>query len=74
MSASQICPQFCDKGVLLPCTGVQVHNDDDVRALFKQVQGEVPGSPIFIMKLASQVGVPHPVNGTVAVYPSVEEN
>jgi hypothetical protein len=32
-----------------------VHNDDEVRALFKQVQGEVPGSPIFIMKLASQV-------------------
>ncbi|KAL7204384.1 hypothetical protein ACSBR2_017458 [Camellia fascicularis] len=31
-----------------------VHNDDEVRALFKQVQGEVPGSPIFIMKLASQ--------------------
>jgi hypothetical protein len=26
-----------------------------VRALFKQVQGEVPGSPIFIMKVASQV-------------------
>ncbi|XP_010916915.1 acetyl-CoA carboxylase 1 [Elaeis guineensis] len=32
----------------------KVHNDDEVRALFKQVQGEVPGSPIFIMKLASQ--------------------
>ncbi|XP_008803739.1 acetyl-CoA carboxylase 1-like [Phoenix dactylifera] len=32
----------------------KVHNDDDVRALFKQVQGEVPGSPIFIMKVASQ--------------------
>ncbi|OQU91942.1 hypothetical protein SORBI_3001G262400 [Sorghum bicolor] len=31
-----------------------VHNDDEVRALFKQVQGEVPGSPIFIMKVASQ--------------------
>uniref|UniRef100_A0A8R7PNH4 Carbamoyl phosphate synthase ATP-binding domain-containing protein n=1 Tax=Triticum urartu TaxID=4572 RepID=A0A8R7PNH4_TRIUA len=31
-----------------------VHNDDKVRALFKQVQGEVPGSPIFIMKVASQ--------------------
>ncbi|KAI8030172.1 Acetyl-CoA carboxylase 2 [Camellia lanceoleosa] len=31
----------------------KVHNDDEVRALFKQVQGEVPGSPIFIMKLAS---------------------
>lgn len=26
-----------------------------MRALFKQVQGEVPGSPIFIMKVASQV-------------------
>jgi hypothetical protein len=34
---------------------VQVNNDDEVRALFKQVQGEVPGSPIFIMKLAAQV-------------------
>ncbi|AQK42576.1 acetyl-coenzyme A carboxylase1 [Zea mays] len=32
----------------------KVHNDDEVRALFKQVQGEVPGSPIFIMRLASQ--------------------
>ncbi|KAH9617543.1 hypothetical protein KSS87_000856 [Heliosperma pusillum] len=32
----------------------KVHNDDEVRALFNQVQGEVPGSPIFIMKLASQ--------------------
>ncbi|XVF64733.1 hypothetical protein PTKIN_Ptkin09bG0191000 [Pterospermum kingtungense] len=32
----------------------KVHNDDEVRALFKQVQGEVPGSPIFIMKVASQ--------------------
>ncbi|CAM6103862.1 unnamed protein product [Calypogeia fissa] len=32
----------------------KVSNDDEVRALFKQVQGEVPGSPIFIMKLASQ--------------------
>ncbi|XP_010461353.1 PREDICTED: acetyl-CoA carboxylase 1-like [Camelina sativa] len=30
----------------------KVHNDDEVRALFKQVQGEVPGSPIFIMKVA----------------------
>lgn len=26
-----------------------------MRTLFKQVQGEVPGSPIFIMKVASQV-------------------
>ncbi|KAF6175732.1 hypothetical protein GIB67_022734 [Kingdonia uniflora] len=31
----------------------KVHNDDEVKALFKQVQGEVPGSPIFIMKVAS---------------------
>nr|GEW99901.1 acetyl-CoA carboxylase 1 [Tanacetum cinerariifolium] len=33
---------------------LQVHNDEEVKALFKQVQGEVPGSPIFIMKVASQ--------------------
>jgi acetyl-CoA carboxylase/biotin carboxylase 1 len=33
---------------------LQVHNDEEVKALFKQVQGEVPGSPIFIMKLAAQ--------------------
>lgn len=32
----------------------KVHNDEEVKALFKQVQGEVPGSPIFIMKVASQ--------------------
>ncbi|KAL1223719.1 Acetyl-CoA carboxylase 1 [Cardamine amara subsp. amara] len=32
----------------------KVHNADEVKALFKQVQGEVPGSPIFIMKLASE--------------------
>lgn len=32
----------------------KVHNADEVKALFKQVQGEVPGSPIFIMKVASQ--------------------
>ncbi|KAI3465083.1 hypothetical protein Pfo_021746 [Paulownia fortunei] len=32
----------------------KVYNDDEVKALFKQVQGEVPGSPIFIMKVASQ--------------------
>nr|CAC19875.1 acetyl-CoA carboxylase [Brassica napus] len=32
----------------------EVHDDDEVRTLFKQVQGEVPGSPIFIMKVASQ--------------------
>ena len=30
----------------------QVLSDDDVRSSFKQVQGEVPGSPIFAMKLA----------------------
>ncbi|TXG48636.1 hypothetical protein EZV62_024511 [Acer yangbiense] len=36
---------LCDGGLLM-----QVHNDDEVRALFKQVQGEVPGSSIFIMK------------------------
>jgi acetyl-CoA carboxylase/biotin carboxylase 1 len=27
-------------------------NDGEVRSMFKQVQGEVPGSPIFAMKLA----------------------
>eukprot|EP00850_Spirogloea_muscicola_P017414 SM000149S01349 [mRNA] locus=s149:208717:222851:+ [translate_table: standard] len=32
----------------------KVHNEDEVRPLFQQVQGEVPGSPIFIMKVASQ--------------------
>ncbi|BBN00335.1 acetyl-CoA carboxylase / biotin carboxylase 1 [Marchantia polymorpha subsp. ruderalis] len=32
----------------------KVNSDDEVRALFKQVQGEVPGSPIFTMKVASQ--------------------
>ena len=32
----------------------QVANDNDVRLMFKQVQGEVPGSPIFAMKLAPQ--------------------
>ncbi|XP_015696967.1 acetyl-CoA carboxylase 1-like [Oryza brachyantha] len=38
------------------CKGIRkVHNDDEARALFKQVQGEVPGSPIFIMKVASQM-------------------
>ncbi|KAK9805253.1 hypothetical protein WJX72_008860 [[Myrmecia] bisecta] len=30
----------------------KVASDEDVRACFKQVQGEVPGSPIFAMKLA----------------------
>ncbi|TXG53764.1 hypothetical protein EZV62_019020 [Acer yangbiense] len=42
---------LCDGGLLM-----QVHNDDEVRALFKQVQGEVPGSSIFIMKVASLYG------------------
>lgn len=32
----------------------KVMNDDDVRLVFRQVQGEVPGSPIFAMKLAPQ--------------------
>jgi len=32
-----------------------VFNEDEVVQLFKQVQGEVPGSPIFVMKMASQV-------------------
>jgi acetyl-CoA carboxylase / biotin carboxylase 1 len=30
----------------------QVTREEDVAAAFRQVQGEVPGSPIFIMKLA----------------------
>ncbi len=30
----------------------QVANDEDVRRGYSQVQGEVPGSPIFAMKLA----------------------
>ncbi|KXZ43840.1 hypothetical protein GPECTOR_79g119 [Gonium pectorale] len=30
----------------------KVSSDDEVRAVFKQVAGEVPGSPIFAMKLA----------------------
>jgi biotin carboxylase len=32
-----------------------VLNAEQMPMLFKQVQAEVPGSPIFIMKLASQV-------------------
>ena len=36
------------KGVV----AMQVLCDDDMRSAFKQVQGEVPGSPIFAMKLA----------------------
>lgn len=31
----------------------QVSREEDVESAFRQVQGEVPGSPIFIMKLAS---------------------
>ncbi len=44
--------QFCTFCCPPPCP--QVMNDDDVRLVFKQVQGEVPGSPIFAMKLAPQ--------------------
>jgi hypothetical protein len=33
---------------------LQVHSDEEVTGLFKQVVGEVPGSPVFIMKLAAQ--------------------
>ena len=33
---------------------MQVMNDEEVRMVFRQVQGEVPGSPIFAMKLAPQ--------------------
>ena len=29
-----------------------MHSDEEVVQFFKQVQGEVPGSPIFAMKLA----------------------
>eukprot|EP00850_Spirogloea_muscicola_P009035 SM000050S16960 [mRNA] locus=s50:1564:20514:- [translate_table: standard] len=32
----------------------KVSSDEEVRGLYKQVVGEVPGSPIFIMKLAAQ--------------------
>jgi pyruvate carboxylase len=32
----------------------KVHSDADVHLVFKQVQGEVPGSPIFTMKVAPQ--------------------
>ena len=32
----------------------QVVSDHEVRLMFKQVQGEVPGSPVFAMKLAPQ--------------------
>ena len=31
---------------------MQVLSDDELRGAFKQVQGEVPGSPVFAMKLA----------------------
>jgi acetyl-CoA carboxylase/biotin carboxylase 1 len=31
-----------------------VLGEDDVRGSLKQVQGEVPGSPVFAMKLAPQ--------------------
>ena len=32
----------------------KVMNDEEVRLVFRQVQGEVPGSPVFAMKLAPQ--------------------
>lgn len=32
----------------------RVNSDEDVRLVFKQVLGEVPGSPVFTMKLAPQ--------------------
>ena len=35
-----------------PVRRVQVANEEDVRLGYSQVQGEVPGSPIFAMKLA----------------------
>ena len=31
---------------------VQVMNEDETARAFPQVQGEVPGSPVFAMKLA----------------------
>ncbi|CAI7906126.1 unnamed protein product [Closterium sp. NIES-54] len=31
----------------------KVHNEEEVVTLFKQVQGEVPGSPVFVMKVAA---------------------
>uniref|UniRef100_A0A0E0EX18 Uncharacterized protein n=1 Tax=Oryza meridionalis TaxID=40149 RepID=A0A0E0EX18_9ORYZ len=44
-----------------------VHNDGEVRKLFKQVQGEVPGSPIFVIKVASKVQLLCDKHGNVAV-------
>lgn len=32
----------------------RVNSDEDVRLVYKQVLGEVPGSPVFTMKLAPQ--------------------
>lgn len=43
------CPVLC-RAVL--CSPPQVHSDDEVRLVFRAVQGEVPGSPVFAMKLA----------------------
>ena len=31
----------------------QVDSPDEVTSSYRQVQGEIPGSPIFIMKMAS---------------------
>ena len=39
-------------GLQLSLGAVQVADEEDVRRGFSQVQGEVPGSPIFAMKLA----------------------
>ncbi len=40
------------QGHSLTVVHVQVMNEDEVVNAFKQVQGEIPGSPIFAMKLA----------------------
>ena len=32
----------------------KVENKEDFASLFRQVQNEVPGSPIFVMKLAKR--------------------
>jgi acetyl-CoA carboxylase / biotin carboxylase 1 len=33
---------------------MQVTRADDVASSFRQVQGEIPGSPIFVMKMAAR--------------------
>ena len=32
----------------------KVENKEDFASLFRQVQNEVPGSPVFVMKLAKR--------------------